>query len=441
MTGRPGPRSVPSPVGGIDPMTRTHPAPRPRAAASSRSWATSPSSRFAAAARCQACRSGSPLGSIAAASARWTAARSARCGARVHRGADHRVPELEFREGPDDALGDRRRRCVRAHAEGRCRRGDDGRFTRAVGCLDEEQCPSGRRQHADRSEEVGLQAPADRKRLGRGGLGRESMGAQRLCELDDRQRQTVGLERPPAGDEFVDTCAGHTSEQRRPRRHRQAVDREGRNSIQTDAGDRVASRIAMPSAWMRRPTSVSASRDSLSSHWTSSTTHSNGRVDAISGEHVERPQPRRESCRALHRRTTDIAQRRRRTSACGLLIASTRPRTGCSILRSPEYPQSISDSVPATDRTSKSGAIATAASSNVDLPLPGSPRRTSAPLEPTRAAVDDAPDRALLVEPSDQWFAVAFMRHLRPSRGGVDATIWREHDEFRSGWGLMLVAM
>ena len=161
------------------------------------------------------------------------------------------------------------------------------------------------------------------------------------------------------------------------RRHpRRARARASSGSPFATTRSRDASRSATPPACRRRPAKTIASADARSSHWASSTMQSTPpSSDARPSSPWVASETRKRSSTRPARRPNAHAS----ACACGSGSRSSRPSTGCSSACSPAYASSLSDSTPVARNTRRSPASATACSSSVDLPTPGSPRTTIAP--------------------------------------------------------------
>ncbi len=154
---------------------------------------------------------------------------------------------------------------------------------------------------------------------------------------------------------------------------------------------RAASSSTTPSSWSRRATNTSASRDGASSHGASSTATRTGARSPTAASRLSVGGVEREAVTG-HRRAERERARERRPLRRGSEPSSD--TTGPSRSARPAKESSDSDSTPRARSTVIPSAAAIASSSSALLPIPGSPRITSAalaPRAPPRAAPPGGP--------------------------------------------------
>ena len=141
---------------------------------------------------------------------------------------------------------------------------------------------------------------------------------------------------------------------------------------------------ATESASRRRVANTSAAAEEASSHCASSTRTSSGDSSACAAStlRVAAPMMNRSVAAAGPR-----ARALRSASACGVGMRSRQCRIGRRSSSSPENGTSASASIPRAVRTVIGPARSAAYRSSAVLPIPGSPRMSSVPLVPARAAV------------------------------------------------------
>jgi hypothetical protein len=154
-------------------------------------------------------------------------------------------------------------------------------------------------------------------------------------------------------------------------------------SSSTPPGSRSANRRTTDSAARRRATNASTCAEDRSSHWTSSTTQTSGRSSAALESKLSTASPtRNRSGCAPESRPNAVAS----ASRCGVgnpARPSSRPaQSWCR----PAKGSSISHCTPVARRTRQPSARSAAYSRRADLPMPGSPRRTSTTLRPSLAS-------------------------------------------------------
>ena len=145
---------------------------------------------------------------------------------------------------------------------------------------------------------------------------------------------------------------------------------------------RAANMITRPSAPSRRAVNTSEAADGTSSHWASSTRHRRGHSSAAAASSESTPaETRKRSAPRLGARPRAPST----ASRCGSGNFARYPTIGRTKLWRPAKSRSDSPCTPVTFRTLSSSARSAAHCSSEVLPVPASPRRTSAPLLPSEA--------------------------------------------------------
>ena len=239
--------------------------------------------------------------------------------------------------------------------------------------------------------------------------------------LEQRERVAAGRPRRGArrrGSAIRVPCGAARAACAPPRARAAPISSRSQPRPDRDASRRGRSRAAtIPSAPSRRPANSSASTDALSSHWSSSTSANNGWSPATSASSLRVP-PRP--------RTRSPPSPRHRQRA-----PSARPADGrsASIHRAPSPAITQGGerdlrlgSIPRTRITRKPAAARLGVSSSAVLPIPASPRTTSAPPWPERAPASSVLIRGYFrVASDDHRRCNGVRRAFRATSGSVRA--------------------
>ncbi len=155
------------------------------------------------------------------------------------------------------------------------------------------------------------------------------------------------------------------------------------STVSAGVASRTANSRPMPSAYRRRPTKPSTSRDSRSTHCASSTSQISGCSAAASASSVSTPRPTRNRSAGgpAARPNAELS-----ASRCGAGSRPIRSRNGIIMRCNAAKPNRNSDSTPTTLSVRTPSAACAVYCSRRVFPMPGSPTITSDRLSPRRTA-------------------------------------------------------